>query len=128
MRQCRYVHRPFDVHRRRIVAVSPAATPGSRRAVDASRRRGDARHLHVIGPQPAAAIAPEAQLIERALELDVLRAAVTRLASGAGGIVVFAAPAGLGKSALLEHAAQEATQAGCSVRRAAPGPLERHFA
>jgi DNA-binding CsgD family transcriptional regulator len=106
--------------------VSPAATPGSRRAVDASRRRGDARHLHVIGPQPA--IAPEAQLIERALELDVLRGAVTRLAGGAGGIVVFTAPAGLGKSALLEHAAQEATQAGCRVRRAAPGPLERDFA
>jgi DNA-binding CsgD family transcriptional regulator len=112
--------------------VSPAATLGSQRAVDASRRRGDARHLHVIGPQPAAAIAvaiaPEAQLIERALELDVLRAAVTRLAGGAGAIVVFSAPAGLGKSALLEHAAQEATQSGWRVRRAAPGRLERHFA
>ena len=37
------------------------------------------------------------------------------------------APAGLGKTALLEHAASLATAAGCLVRRAAPGPLERHF-
>src|SRR5262249_31904471 len=30
-------------------------------------------------------------------------------------------------TALLEYAAQEAARAGCTVRRAAPGPLERHF-
>ena len=41
--------------------------------------------------------------------------------------MVLEAPAGLGKTALLEHAARRATQAGCLVRRAAPGPLERHF-
>jgi DNA-binding CsgD family transcriptional regulator len=127
MRQGRYVRSPLAVDCRRIVAVSPAVTPGSQPAVDAYRRRGDSRHLHAIGSQPAAAIGPEALLIERALELDVLRAAVTRLVSGVGGIVVLAAPAGLGKTVLLEHAAQEATRAGCRVRRAAPGPLERHF-
>ena len=66
-------------------------------------------------------------LLERALELEVLHTAVTRLAGGAGGIVVLAAPAGLGKTALLEHAVLEAAEAGCRVRRAAPGPLERHF-
>ena len=91
------------------------------------RRRGDARHLHVIGPQKPVASIPEGLLIERTLELDALGNAVTRLAGGEGGIVVLAAPAGLGKTALLEHAAQEATGAGCRVRRAAPGPLERHF-
>jgi DNA-binding CsgD family transcriptional regulator len=95
--------------------------------VYASRRRGDARHLHVIGPQQTVASGPEGLLIERTLELDVLGDAVTRLAGGEGGIVVLAAPAGLGKTALLEHAAHEATRAGCRVRRAAPGPLERHF-
>ena len=37
------------------------------------------------------------------------------------------AAAGLGKTALLEHACGLAADAGCLVRRAAPGPLERHF-
>ena len=95
--------------------------------VYASRHRGDARHLHVIGPQQPVTSGAEAGLIERTLELDVLGNAVTRLAEGEGAIVVLAAPAGLGKTALLDHAAQEATRAGCRVRRAAPGPLERHF-
>jgi len=40
-------------------------------------------------------------LIERAVELDALRAAVR----GGGGVVVLEAAAGLGKTALLEHAA-----------------------
>ena len=96
--------------------------------VYASRHRGDARHLHVIGPQQPVTSGAEAMLIERTLELDVLGNAVTRLAEGEGAIVVLEAPAGLGKTALLDHAAQQATRAGCRVRRAAPGPLERHFA
>ena len=37
------------------------------------------------------------------------------------------AGAGLGKSALLEYTARLATDAGCRVLHAAPGPLERHF-
>jgi DNA-binding NarL/FixJ family response regulator len=41
--------------------------------------------------------------------------------------VVVAAPAGLGKTALLDHAARAAAAAGCVLRHAAPGPLERHF-
>ena len=68
-----------------------------------------------------------ATLIERAVELEVLAAAVRRLADGGGGVVVLEAPAGMGKSALLEHAAAQAEGAGCLVRRAGPGPLERHF-
>ena len=127
MRQGRYVASPLAVNRQRHLAVTPAATPGTRPAVAAARRRGDARRLHLIGPRQPAAIEPEALLIERAHELDVLRAAVTGLAGGKGAIVVLAAPAGLGKSVLLEHAAREADEAGCRVRRAAPGPLERHF-
>ena len=50
-----------------------------------------------------------------------------RLAAGASGVVVLEAPAGLGKTALLDDAAPLAAAAGCLVRRAAPGPLERHF-
>ena len=46
---------------------------------------------------------------------------------GGGGVVVLEAPAGLGKTVLLEHARVLADDAGLLVRRAAPGPLERHF-
>src|SRR4051812_47456774 len=95
--------------------------------VHALRRRGEARHLHVLGRRHPAPSGPEALLIERDRELEVLGEAVTLLAAGQGAIVVLAAPAGLGKTALLEHAADEATLAGSRVRRAAPGPLERHF-
>jgi DNA-binding CsgD family transcriptional regulator len=93
----------------------------------ALRRRGEARHLHALGRRPPAASGPQALLIERERELEVLGDAVTRLAGGQGAVVVLAAPAGLGKTALLDHAADEASLAGCQVRRAAPGPLERHF-
>ncbi|HEX6745397.1 MAG TPA: AAA family ATPase [Solirubrobacteraceae bacterium] len=66
-------------------------------------------------------------LIERAVEIEVLDGTVRCLAEGDGGVVVVDAPAGLGKTALLEHATLAAAEAGCLVRRAAPGPLERHF-
>ncbi len=95
--------------------------------VHALRRRGEARQLHAPGRRRPVASAPEALLVERDRELEVLGEAVARLAGGQGAIVVLAAPAGLGKTALLDHAADEATLAGCRVRRAAPGPLERHF-
>ncbi|MDA0138778.1 AAA family ATPase, partial [Solirubrobacter deserti] len=62
-------------------------------------------------------------LIERHLELDALRSAVR----GGGGIVVFEAPAGLGKTTLLEQGAAMAGAAGWLVRRAAPSPLEREL-
>ena len=92
------------------------------------RRRGDTRHLHVVPSHRAAPAGAPAPLIERAHELEALDAGVARVAGGTGGVVVVAAPAGLGKTALLEHAARQAAQAGCVVRHAAPGPLERHFA
>ncbi|MDA0166546.1 AAA family ATPase [Solirubrobacter ginsenosidimutans] len=80
-------------------------------------------NLHVV-PSPSA----PSPLIERAVELDVLRSSVARLESGASGVVVLEAPAGLGKTALLEYGASVAARSGFLVRRAAPGPLERHFA
>jgi DNA-binding CsgD family transcriptional regulator len=40
---------------------------------------------------------------------------------------VIEAAAGLGKTALLDHAARTAARAGCIVRRATPAPAEREF-
>ena len=87
--------------------------------ISASTRRSS---LRIVSSPPA-----PSPLIERAVELEVLRAAVDRLAAGGSGVVMVEAPAGLGKTALLDHGAKLATAAGCLVRRAAPGPLERHF-
>ncbi len=88
--------------------------------------RSAVSHLRVVASQPATT-PDDAPLIERAVELGVLAGAVRRLADGEGGVVVLDAPAGLGKTALLERAALFAADSGCLVRRAAPGPLERHF-
>ena len=93
--------------------------------VSALRRSG--ARVHVVGGEAAPAPSVHAPLIEREAELEVLAEAVDRLAAGGSGVVVLEAPAGLGKTALLEHAASLAIAAGCLVRRAAPGPLERHF-
>jgi DNA-binding CsgD family transcriptional regulator len=88
--------------------------------------RSAASHLHVVATDPAT-VPGDAPLIERALELEVLGGAVRCVAEGDGAVVVLDAPAGLGKTALLDHTALAAADAGCLVRRAEPGPLERHF-
>jgi hypothetical protein len=95
-------------------------------AVDGRARRS-VPHLRVLGSERPAARAAEVPLIERSVELDVLDAAVGDLVDRRGGVVVLEAAAGLGKTALLEHATRLATVAGCLVRQAAPGPLERQF-
>ena len=66
-------------------------------------------------------------LVERVVELDALEHAVARLTGGAGGVVVVEAAAGLGKTALLDNAAELAAAAGYLVRRATPRPNERDF-
>ncbi len=71
--------------------------------------------------------ARDVELIERAAELDALRATVADAVAGRGTLVVLEAPAGLGKTTLLERAAALAGEAGCAVRSATPGPLERGF-
>ena len=83
-------------------------------------------------PSPRRRIAARDDLRQRAADrarrrAGVLAGAVRHLAEGDGGVVVLDAPAGLGKTALLERAALFAADRGCLVRRAAPGPLERHF-
>jgi DNA-binding CsgD family transcriptional regulator len=69
----------------------------------------------------------ETQLVERVAELAVIDRAVESLAGGTGAVVVLEAAAGLGKTALLEYAADRAASIGCLVRRAAPTPHERDF-
>ena len=91
------------------------------------KRPSAVRQFRILGSEAAAGIATESALIERAVELEVLEGAARRTAGGSGAVVVLEAPPGLGKTALLESAAQFAAQAGCLVRRAAPSPLERHF-
>jgi DNA-binding CsgD family transcriptional regulator len=66
-------------------------------------------------------------LFERTAELGALAEAVGEVESGRGAIVVLEAPAGLGKTVLLDHAGRLADEAGFELRHAAPGPLERHF-
>jgi len=66
-------------------------------------------------------------LLERAAELGVLGDALASATSGRGAVIVLEAAAGLGKTALIDHAERRAAAAGCDVRRAAPGPFERHF-
>src|SRR3954447_25259543 len=75
----------------------------------------------------SAARTRDVELIERAGEIDALRAAVAEASAGHGALVVLEAPAGLGKTTLLDRAAAFAADAGCTVRAAAPGPREREF-
>ena len=89
------------------------------------RDRRPNRRPGVLGLVPVST--GEAGLVEREVELDALRRAVDGLKRGGGGVVVVDAPAGLGKTSLVEFAAARATLAGSLVRRASPGPLERHF-
>jgi DNA-binding CsgD family transcriptional regulator len=82
------------------------------------------------GTEPLRANARSAgsDLIERDRELETLAAALARLEDRVGGVVTVVAPAGLGKTTLVERATAGATEAGYRVRSAAPGPQERHFA
>src|SRR5829696_5217566 len=66
-------------------------------------------------------------LLERETELGLLVELVHAAARGRGGLLLFEAPAGLGKSSLLEHGAGLAREAGFAVLRARGHQLERAF-
>src|SRR5262245_53674497 len=89
-----------------------------------------AREVDHDRPRPAA---PEAEpggpgLLERQGELTVLARAVDGLAHARrGAVVTIDGAAGLGRTALLDHAAAAARDAGLRVRSAAAGPLEQGF-
>jgi DNA-binding CsgD family transcriptional regulator len=72
------------------------------------------------GPVPAV-------LLERDTELALLAGLVRDVAAGRGGGILFEAPAGLGKSALMEHGARMADGAGLLVLRARGHQLEQAF-
>ena len=67
-------------------------------------------------------------LLERDGELETLRALVAGIAGGRGSTVLLEAPAGLGKSTLLDAAASLAGEHGVVVRRARAHELEREIA
>ena len=68
-----------------------------------------------------------ASLIERDAELGALSQAITGVRGGRGNAILVEGPAGVGKTALVDHAAAIASRAGLQVRRTAPGPHDREF-
>jgi DNA-binding CsgD family transcriptional regulator len=66
--------------------------------------------------------------LERDSELGAIGAAVAEAGEGRGRIVLVEAPAGLGKTSLLEAASDLAAAQGCVTLRARAGELERDFA
>jgi DNA-binding CsgD family transcriptional regulator len=69
-----------------------------------------------------------AALLEREHELDVLQRALVNAARGDGSVVVIEAPPGLGKTRLVETAAEAAERAGLRPLHARGSELERGFA
>jgi len=67
-------------------------------------------------------------LLEREPELRRMQRAIRDTGAGAGGLVVIAGPAGIGKTALLQAAAGMAEQAGVRVLRARGSDIEQEFA
>ncbi len=87
-------------------------------------------HAHAgsaVREAPSSRAIGDPPLLERAAELGLLGDALASATSGRGAVIVLEAAAGLGKTALLDHAERRAAAEGCDVRRAAPGPFERHF-
>lgn len=66
-------------------------------------------------------------LLERAAQLDAIDEALEAGADGLGGALVFEAPAGLGKTAILDAARDKAIAAGYRVLTARASELERDF-
>ena len=75
---------------------------------------------------------PEVQapspLLERAVEADLIAALLEGLSQQRGGVLVFEASPGLGKSRLLDLAADRAASGGIQVFRANGHVLERSYA
>lgn len=79
---------------------------------------------------PASDMVPRSSgdvLFEREPELERLRRGAARAAGGAGRLLLIEGPAGIGKTRLLDRAAEEATGLGADVLRARGGELEREF-
>ena len=88
---------------------------------------GSSRYVSAIRHLSANLAPGASRLVERDDELEVIESAVDRVRHGGGEAIVLEADAGLGKTALLDHAAGLAAAADLSVRRVAPSRLERSF-
>jgi hypothetical protein len=83
--------------------------------------RGNFAHaLNAVSSQP--------KMLEHEGELEAILAAAERAARGEGAVVFVEAPAGMGKSRLLEAGCHEADQRGFQLLRARGGELEQDFA
>ena len=67
-------------------------------------------------------------LLEREPELHRMQQAIRGAGDGAGGVVIVGGPAGIGKTALLQAAADMAEDAGLGVLQARGSDLEQEFA
>jgi DNA-binding CsgD family transcriptional regulator/tetratricopeptide (TPR) repeat protein len=70
---------------------------------------------------------PEATLLERESELELLSAALAAARAGDGALVTVEGPAGIGKTRLLRAACEEARVAGATTLRADGSELERGY-
>jgi DNA-binding CsgD family transcriptional regulator len=70
-------------------------------------------------------MARTAKILERDLELKRLRASLAEARRGGGRIVLIEGEAGIGKTALLDHALASARRRGFEVLTARAGPLEK---
>jgi DNA-binding CsgD family transcriptional regulator len=78
-------------------------------------------------PRPATPVAP-ARLVEREAEMQAIDAGLAAARDGSGAVLVLAGAAGIGKSALVEHAAAAAEAGGLRVLHARGHEMEREFA
>lgn len=68
------------------------------------------------------------RLLRREAELAAIADRLDRAAAGEGGVVLIAAPAGMGASSLLRAGAEAAAERGLTALSARAAPLEREFA
>ena len=81
------------------------------------------------GPRPPGrGRPPAAELVERDDELHAVDAAVARVMTGEGGLVLFEGPAGIGKTRLLGELRNRAASQNVLVLEARASLLEREFA
>jgi DNA-binding CsgD family transcriptional regulator len=107
-------------------ARAPSPAPLRRgRVLGVPAGRDDTAFVSAGSGWPVAVTPP--LLFERDAELQVITDLVRGVEHGAGAVVLVEAPAGLGKSVLLDHAAAGASGAGLLVLRARGHQLERGF-
>ena len=78
--------------------------------------------------RPSAGLATSIPLLEREEELDRFSELIAAAARGRGAALLLEGPAGIGKSTLMDTAAQRAVEARFDVLAARGGELERDFA